>query len=486
MDDATLVHQAAGGDRDAFAAIYERYAGRIHDFLWWVLGDRNVATDALRATFADAAARVHQLGDADLLRPWLFALARHHASLLETGPSPAPAVAPAGGTDARSRLAWVLASATAALSSHDRIVLDLVLRHRLSGAELAAALGADAAEAAALAATVADGAQRDLGLRWVAALNGDDCPALAALLEAWEGDLTPPWRKRLGRHVEECQTCGPLSRRTDPAALLAAAPSLGLDADVGAAVVSQAELASATGRPWPGPPAGFPPPLVSGPPRRWRRPALIAAAVLVVVGLVALFSASRDTTSPLVVGPGSTTSTTPARAGPGSATTAPGGPTTTAAGSESEATSTTGGTAPGATTAATAAGANPTAPTLPTVVTTPPTVATTLPDQAGPDVTIVSIQPNPLTSSSCSTAYPAVTVVVRATDASGIRDVTALVVPAQDDPVTLTSVGGDTWRGTLSGLSFPVSIEATLLVTATDGKGNVTIAPDDVTLVCGG
>ena len=40
-DDAELVRAATAGDRGAFAAIYDRYADRLHDFCWGLLRDRD-------------------------------------------------------------------------------------------------------------------------------------------------------------------------------------------------------------------------------------------------------------------------------------------------------------------------------------------------------------------------------------------------------------------------------------------------------------
>ena len=39
-DDAELARVATAGDRAAFAAIYDRYADRLHDFCWGLLRDR--------------------------------------------------------------------------------------------------------------------------------------------------------------------------------------------------------------------------------------------------------------------------------------------------------------------------------------------------------------------------------------------------------------------------------------------------------------
>src|SRR5262245_44227727 len=78
-DDPELVRAATAGDRGAFAAIYDRYADRLHDFCWSVLRDRDEAADATQDTFVVAAERLGQLRDPERLRPWLYAVARSQA-----------------------------------------------------------------------------------------------------------------------------------------------------------------------------------------------------------------------------------------------------------------------------------------------------------------------------------------------------------------------------------------------------------------------
>src|SRR5215210_8616204 len=79
MDDAELVQRAANGDNDAFPVIYDRFAGRLYDFLWWVLQDRQEAEAALCDVFVEARSRLAELDDAGQLRSWLFAIARAQA-----------------------------------------------------------------------------------------------------------------------------------------------------------------------------------------------------------------------------------------------------------------------------------------------------------------------------------------------------------------------------------------------------------------------
>ncbi|MDT5187881.1 MAG: hypothetical protein QOI28_132 [Mycobacterium sp.] len=77
--DADLVAAAAAGDRIAFAAIYDRYANRLHDFCVGMLRDRDAAADCVQDAFCTAATKLTQLRDPDKLRPWLDSIARNEA-----------------------------------------------------------------------------------------------------------------------------------------------------------------------------------------------------------------------------------------------------------------------------------------------------------------------------------------------------------------------------------------------------------------------
>src|SRR5262245_17357353 len=77
--DAELAQAAAGGDREAFAGIYDRYADRLHDFCMGMLRDRDGAADCVQEAFCTAATRLTQLREPGKLRPWLYAIARNEA-----------------------------------------------------------------------------------------------------------------------------------------------------------------------------------------------------------------------------------------------------------------------------------------------------------------------------------------------------------------------------------------------------------------------
>ena len=76
-DDAQLVRAAVEGDRQAFAAIYDRYADRLHDFCVGMLRDSDAAADCTQDTFVVAAQKLSQLRERDRLRSWLYAIARN-------------------------------------------------------------------------------------------------------------------------------------------------------------------------------------------------------------------------------------------------------------------------------------------------------------------------------------------------------------------------------------------------------------------------
>ncbi len=75
--DAELVAAHLSGDRTALAAIYDRYADRLHDTAAGMLSDRHETADVTHDVFVIAAQRLDQLRDPALLRAWLFAVLRH-------------------------------------------------------------------------------------------------------------------------------------------------------------------------------------------------------------------------------------------------------------------------------------------------------------------------------------------------------------------------------------------------------------------------
>ena len=240
VTDAALA-VAATRDPAAFAAIYDRYSDRLHDFCLGLLRDRDAAADCVQDTFTTAATRLTQLREPDKLRPWLYAIARHEAlrrikTLRRETPSdelPDHASGEHGPEElaARNELAELVTQAAGGLSDRDRAVLDLHYRHGLDGPELADALGVSATNANTLVSRLSTTLERSLGAlllaRGVRGAPAAACPELVDLLAAWDGQFSVLWRKRIARHSDNCPTC--LNKRqalTNPRALLGAAPAL--------------------------------------------------------------------------------------------------------------------------------------------------------------------------------------------------------------------------------------------------------------------
>ena len=125
----------------------------------------------------------------------------------------------------RAGLRELLTSALNGLNRGDREVIELSLRHDLTGAELAGALGVPLNQAHALASRARAQLERALGALLVARTGRRSCGDLDAILGGWDGQLTSLMRKRVSRHIESCETCTERKRRElSPATLFSVLP----------------------------------------------------------------------------------------------------------------------------------------------------------------------------------------------------------------------------------------------------------------------
>jgi len=254
MADATLVEAALAGDRSALGEIYDRYAAPVHTMSRHMLGDPDEAADVCGEVFLVAFQRLGQLRDRDRLKPWLFAIARHEVyrrtaergRVVLTGEvdtmdtmrtiGPVAAGEPSPELDEHTvdprQLVQVLSDAATGLDDRDRMVMEMQLQG-LDGEELAAALGTSTSTAYQHVHRMKERLGRSLGAVLVARLGREDCEDLDGLLHSWDGQFSVLWRKRVARHVDDCEICD-RRRRAVPAALLggvaAVAPMLGTSA----------------------------------------------------------------------------------------------------------------------------------------------------------------------------------------------------------------------------------------------------------------
>jgi RNA polymerase sigma factor (sigma-70 family) len=328
--DADLVAAALAGDRQAVADIYDRYSTVVFTVCVRLLGNRDDAADCAAEVFLRATERLHQLREPEKLKSWLYAIARNEVARrqrrrgrevpveaidelpwLDGGDvydafdrepelvGVAAATAHDGASSARGvgsagELERLIQEASAGLTDRDRAVAELGLRQNLQGDELADALGVTTNHAYVLVHRVRARLEKAITAILVARTGRDDCTELQRILAGWDGELTVLLRKRVARHIDRCDICG-ARRKLVPAALFDAAPVLAAPIAIRHRVLEQAQVATATGRPWSG--DGFP---RTGGGRRRSFWIAGAAAILVVLGLLAVVVAGGGTDSTVV------------------------------------------------------------------------------------------------------------------------------------------------------------------------------------------
>jgi RNA polymerase sigma factor (sigma-70 family) len=236
MHDREIVAAIVAGEPAGLAAAYDAYAAALHAYCRSLLAEPSDAADAVQDTFVVAASKLGGLRDPDRLRPWLYAVARNEChrrlrarartvDLDEAGEMTDDAATDVGASAERADLRSLVRAAIAGLNPGEREVIELSLRHDLDGPDLAGVLGVPVNQAHALASRARGQLERSLGVLLVAKSGREDCPELSALLAGWDGQLTVLLRKRVSRHIENCDVCGDRKRRElSPAMLLSALP----------------------------------------------------------------------------------------------------------------------------------------------------------------------------------------------------------------------------------------------------------------------
>jgi RNA polymerase sigma factor (sigma-70 family) len=239
MDDRALVAAIARGDPRGLDGAYRRYAHPLLAYCRATLRDEHSAGDVLHDTFVLASQRIHQLRDPALLRPWLYAIARHEClrrlrTIKRTRPlrdedDPAAQTLDLAAAPAAAQVAELLRAATEALSDSDRECVELALRHDLDATAIARVLGVPVNHAHARLSRARRQLAEAVGVLLVAraAASGSRCAGLTELLAGWDGRLTPLLRKRLCRHVDGCASCSAdRTARFSPSTLLATTAAL--------------------------------------------------------------------------------------------------------------------------------------------------------------------------------------------------------------------------------------------------------------------
>jgi RNA polymerase sigma factor (sigma-70 family) len=214
------------------AAVYDRYADHLYTYCRFLLGEPADAVDAVEDAFLVAVERLPGPPEDEWLRPWLFAVARNAClSRLQSGQAASAfdsAFDDAAGGDTDHAL---LRAAMRGLSSAERDIIGM-LWHGLDVAEIASVLGVSRDDALSLFSRARDQLELCAVTLVVTRAGRGSCQGLDAVLGDWDGRLTVPLARKLGKHIDHCEACGTLRReelrpglllRLTPGALLGAA-----------------------------------------------------------------------------------------------------------------------------------------------------------------------------------------------------------------------------------------------------------------------
>jgi len=214
MNDREIVAAIVAGDPAGLAGAYDKYAESLYGYCGWMLNGPDRAAAAVQDTFVIAASLGGSV-DPGRLRPWLYAVARSECNRQlragEAGPDEAVGLAAppadAGENTERAELRGLVRAAMDRLNPGEREVIELGLRHDLSGADLAAVLGVPRNQAQALASRARGRLEQELGVLLVARTGRWACPTLDLMLYDWDGQLPAPMRKQVARHTGQCDAC---------------------------------------------------------------------------------------------------------------------------------------------------------------------------------------------------------------------------------------------------------------------------------------
>ncbi|MBC9715995.1 sigma-70 family RNA polymerase sigma factor [Streptomyces sp. TRM66268-LWL] len=224
-ESGALVRAAQNGDRRAQADLVTAYLPLVYNVVGRALDGHADVDDVVQDTMLRALRGIDGLQDPLRFRSWLVAIAvnqvRRHWQARQSAPDAfglrdAYELAdPAGdfvnvtivrlGLEGQRR---EVAEATRWLESDDRELLSLwwlEAAGELTRPELAAALEISEQHAAVRVQRMKG--QLETARVVVRALAAPPCPGLGAVVGIWDGIPSGLWRKRIARHVRECQLC---------------------------------------------------------------------------------------------------------------------------------------------------------------------------------------------------------------------------------------------------------------------------------------
>jgi RNA polymerase sigma-70 factor (ECF subfamily) len=139
LDDASLIQRVAGGDQQAFLALYDRYAARVHGLTLRILGEPMLAEEVTQDTFLKvwSRARTYLAGQGSFIS-WLLTIARYTALDRLRLESRRPILS--GSDDPEEAWTTSLYFAVQSLPEEQRQVIELAYYQGMSQSEIAEVL----------------------------------------------------------------------------------------------------------------------------------------------------------------------------------------------------------------------------------------------------------------------------------------------------------------------------------------------------------
>ncbi len=206
VGDDRLLAAIRRGDAAAFEALYDRHAGELLSFCFYMLGSRPDAEDALQASFVSAYRALLADGRPVTLRPWLFTIVRNEClSVLrkrrptaELNGEVALTGDPVKRLELREEIQKMLADMRM-LPERERAALVLAEVHGLSQREIGVVLGVRTEQVKAYIYQARSNLLSEKRAREV------DCVEIRQELASARGAAL--LRGRLRRHVRSCEGC---------------------------------------------------------------------------------------------------------------------------------------------------------------------------------------------------------------------------------------------------------------------------------------
>lgn len=244
LSDERLISKARKGDREAFAALYERHFHGVYDFAFRVVRDAEVAGDVVQSAFVKTWEHLGKGKVPRNVRAWIYTLARNAAvdelryrkrvitaekgvdgerrvqTLTELDPERFSDPQAAYEDKELVNLVW---RSAAALRQEEYALLDLYLRQGLTTNELAQGLGVSKGTLYTRLSRLRDSLEESVVADFLVRRGRRDCPRLDRLLSGLRaGELTRDVREAVHDHLKECDRCQQSKRRyASPVEILA-------------------------------------------------------------------------------------------------------------------------------------------------------------------------------------------------------------------------------------------------------------------------